>query len=43
MWLVEVVADSRDLLSYESWKSIRKKVDKFGVRFGRLDCQLDVR
>ena len=43
MWLVEVLADSRGVLSYEGWKSIRKKVDKFGVRFGRLDCQLDIR
>ena len=43
MWLVEVVADSRGLLTYEGWKSIRKKVDKFGVRFGQLDCQKDLR
>lgn len=43
MWLVEVVADDRAVLSYEGWKSIRKKVDKFGVRFGRLDCHLNIR
>lgn len=43
MWLVEVVVDSRALLSYEGWKSIRKKVEKFGIRFGQLDCQRDFR
>ena len=43
MWLVEVVVGEANLLSFESWKSIRKKLDKFGVRFGRLHCQLDVR
>ncbi|KAH3708122.1 E3 ubiquitin-protein ligase RNF103-like [Dreissena polymorpha] len=39
MWLVEVVVEERPLLSDSGWHSIRLSLTKFGVRFGRFDCQ----
>ncbi|WAR21350.1 RN103-like protein [Mya arenaria] len=43
MWLVEVIAEDRVLLSDTGWLALRKKVSKFGVRLGRLDCQHHIR
>ncbi|KAL4231450.1 hypothetical protein ACF0H5_009027 [Mactra antiquata] len=43
MWLVEIMTDNGRLLSDTSWHLIRKKVGKFGVRFGRFNCQQHVR
>lgn len=49
VWLVQVVSghNNRNLmptpLSDSTWKAIRKKVTKFGVHTGVLDCRLDPR
>lgn len=41
MWLVEVLTEQGGLLSDTSWQIIQNKLGKFGVRFGRFDCQQD--
>ena len=43
VWLVQVVVNQihPPPLSEATWKSIRKKVTKFGVHTGMLDCELD--
>ena len=45
VWLVQVIVDHErpSPLSETTWKSIRKKVTKFGVHTGVLDCELDPR
>lgn len=43
MWLVEIMTDNGRILSDSSWHTICKKVGKFGVRFGRFDCQQHTR
>lgn len=49
VWLVQVVAGRHNHhatptpLSENTWKAIRKKVTKFGVNTGVLDCRLDPR
>lgn len=45
LWLIKVNADQRSsiFLSDSLWKSIRKKVNKFGVNAGIFDCSLDRR
>ncbi|CAE1250294.1 RNF103 [Acanthosepion pharaonis] len=43
VWLVQVItsANNASFISNASWKSVRKKVAKFGVRAGVMDCSLD--
>ncbi|GAB1607661.1 E3 ubiquitin-protein ligase RNF103-like [Argonauta hians] len=43
VWLVQVIARGHNasVINNASWKSVRKKVAKFGVRAGVMDCSLD--
>lgn len=43
MWLVEIMTDTGGILSDTSWHMIKQKVGKFGVRFGRYNCQKNAR
>ncbi|CAI9738730.1 E3 ubiquitin-protein ligase RNF103-like [Octopus vulgaris] len=43
VWLVQVIASGHNssFINNASWKTVRKKVAKFGVRAGVMDCSLD--
>lgn len=48
VWLVQVSGSSQhsrgfNLLGDSRWKSLKRKMVKFGVRMGHLDCSLDPR
>ena len=39
-WLVEVIPSGRPpLLQRTQWKALKKRVDRFGIRFGTLKCE----
>ena len=45
VWLIQTVTQQRrpTLLADVVWANIQKKVSRFGVRAGVLDCSLDIR
>ncbi|XP_041368094.1 E3 ubiquitin-protein ligase RNF103-like [Gigantopelta aegis] len=45
VWLIQIVTQQRRprLLGDVAWSNIQKKVSRFGVRAGVLDCSLDIR
>ncbi|XP_005100405.1 E3 ubiquitin-protein ligase RNF103 [Aplysia californica] len=45
VWLVQVVLhqDQLRIVGDARWKAVRRKVSKFGVHTGLLDCSLDIR